>query len=213
MNIAGKDSQRLVKQIPANGSETVTCLGDKLFVESASLPFKLQPGSGNESDAKSGFKLNRGGDTFNRLVIKNPNAVAIDVVIWVGMAEVDFLFPAIPATAPVSTVGEFAGAVTVSTAGVITAGSEYLVTIPGIATNHARYADNGIPVGSRRRQIVVTNVTAVDFIVTDENDNILFRFGNPSGAASHFTWESDATFKIACRSGTQPYYVGELFYL
>ena len=181
--------------------------GSKVFVESCSFPFTLALGGGNNNVVKSGTEIDTGDEPFDNITIINPNTtVVLKIVIWIGTARVKFNYAAVPGTRLVQSAGYFSAThVGSSISGFSGSGAELF---PGVATTAAKYANAGVPEGSRRKQFVIsnrqatliyaTNLSGMAFGVTIQDDD--------------YTLECDDDFKIwGTLSAT--YYVAEIFYL
>lgn len=201
-----RDSDRKIIKIGAAKTDRISATGEKIYVESASFPFILALGQGNNNVVKSGCEIDAG-ERFDSILIINPNTtVALQAVIWVGSARVFFHYPAIPGTAMVPASGEFAGSPTGTPPGQLT--GVYGITFPGIATGAVKYSNQGIAEGNRRKQFVVTNRSGVEQIYLSDMDGIIFA---SVGTQDDYTLETDTDFKV-WGTATKPYYVAELFY-
>ena len=200
-----RDSDRKIIKIGAGKTDRISATGEKVYVESASFPFTLALGQGNNNVVKSGCEIDAG-ERFDSILIINPNTtVALQAVIWVGSARVFFHYPAIPGTALVPTPGVFNATATAFAIPIVLT---YAVSFPGIATNAAKYSTKGIAEGNRRKQFVISNRDTTDIIVTDTS-GYYFAIVQPD---SDYTLESDCDFLIA-GGASQDYAVAEVFYL
>lgn len=189
--------------------------GSLIVIKEASAAFDLEIDDDGKSTYEGGFTIDTGTDKFQGLKVYNRSTTAaLTLQMFVGSGSgikgVTYDYQKVRATAPVSTCGAFGAGVTI-TACVITGNAANLILIPGIATSAAKYVAAGIPVGARRRQIIVTNNSAADMVLTDSLNNILARFGSGSTLSTSFTFESDADLKLGCLAGSQEYYIAELF--
>ena len=204
-----RDSDRKVLTIAAGKSDRLVAGGSKVFVESCSFPFILALGGGNNNVVKSGTEIDTGDEPFDNITIINPNTtVVLKIVIWIGTARVNFNYRAVPGTALVVTAGVFSVSLTLPSpiSNPVTVGTA--ASLPGIATTAVKYANAGVPEGSRRKQFVVSNRYTVDIFITDPGGYV-FGICQPD---DDYTLETDADFKL-WGSATYGYYVAEVFYL
>ena len=205
-----RDSDRKVLTIAAGKTAPgIVAAGTKIFVETASFPFILALGGGNQNIVKSGTEIDSDDEPFTSITIINPNTnVDLKLVLWIGTARVKFNYAAVPGTRLVPTTGTFAVSLTVPSpvSNPVTVGTS--VSFPGVATTAAKYSTRGVPEGARRKQFVVSNRYSVDLFVTDTSGYI-FGICQPN---DDYTLECDDDFKL-WGLATYGYHVAELFYL
>jgi len=173
--------------------------GNKFFCQTATFPFQVRFDQGEQIPIQANIRINTG--PFTSVTLINPDlSRELTVGIWVGNAEVDFLPSPLTTLAPTQ----------------LRAG---LGQFPLETTEE--WVSPGIVNGRRRKQFVVTNLSATNDLTINVTSYGSGRAGSSLGRRfntvfprSQFTLETDADYILRNDSGQEiMVVVGETEYL
>ena len=132
-----------------DGSSIIDAFGSKLFCKTTIQPFRVKLDTGESFEMEDGFSNEtENGEVFARLELLNPNAVALDVQLYIGSARIFRAAPIFTREAPTIVAG--------STQTIAAASSYYLDPV---------YAG----VGRHRKQLVLHNQGAASVLLYTTN--------------------------------------------
>lgn len=143
--------RRIERRVEAGGIMDIPCPGNFLLVKEATGPFDFQFDDGEVSQAEGGFSVEMAPGSFKRIKVTNRSATtALNFVLYVGSGKVAYDYLRQRSTETVIYEANLP-----DSQGVI---------IRGISTAAALYVDAGVPIGSRREHMVVTNLSETEDI-------------------------------------------------
>lgn len=190
---------RQVFTLQAYQSYPVNCAGSLIVIAQASGDFILSIDGGEENDVAEGYIFNNAPDSFRMLLARNPGATAVNVVLYIGAANISFF--------PHSLMAQVVDAQTY-TKGTALGGGNAMPSIAGGVLLEFPGTDNG----NQRKQIVFYNgdAAAVLYILDAKNNGKLLV---PLNAGEKLTFESSGYFALFNFNGAAVNYsVGETFY-
>jgi hypothetical protein len=171
--------KRVERRIEAGGRVKIPGVGEKIFVERATIAFKCQADDRMEFDLKRRASIKI--DPFNAVTIHNPHATkTLTVVLWIGRGEAKIDELSFPSTEVLGHVIE-------------TLADEDEIILPGIDSD-----------GRTREQLTITlrpGVAGRIEVYNDDDDSLLAIVAAGGSASNGIALRTDCNIKIKNMTG------------